>query len=340
MIKINESLKFDTIKLVTKKNYLLSIDETLCKYDIDPSTGDIKSVEFNSQKNRKSIPFELYIYANHESGKMTIEFSSKLLLNDYPKLISQETLSQCLHNIKRIGVASLDVDSIIEDCCFTKLHIARDIDFELTPEILDRLNLCTGNYRRYKWNRYNDAILFYKDVKSADCKEAITVYNKGKEILLPKNSAFLKMVNDAKGIKEYFDGKTRFEVQLNNKRKIQKELGINDTSVKTVMGVNRNILLAQFDKIFTESAKSINANPDTLSINTLLEYGMLNTIRYYKGDLKKIEQEIKDMRIYGSGSRAAMGRQMKKIKEMAQAWSNQEMDVDDTIEQIKQLLRG
>ena len=340
MIMINEPLKFDTIKLVTSSEYLISVNKHLFKNDVDLSTGEVKSVVFNSKSTGNIVPFELYIHANYQSGKMTIEFSSKLLLDGYPQLISGDNLSECLRNVDRMEVCTLNVDGVIGDCCITKLHITKDVDLELTSEILNRLNLCTGDYRRYKWNKYDDGILFYKNVKSADCKESMTIYNKEKEILLSKNRAFLNAVSNAEDIKKYFCGKTRFELQLNNKRKIMKVLDISDTSVKTVMNISENVLLAQFDKIFTEEtgiSKSSSNIP--LAINSNAEYGMLNTIRYYDGDLKKIEQEIKDLGIYANGSRAAMGRQMKRFKEMAHAWSNREMNVDTTIEQIRNLLK-
>ena len=85
---------------------------------------------------------------------MTIEFSSKLLLEDYPLLISEDTFPQALRNIERLGICKLNVEAIIEDCSFNKLHATKDVDMELTESILNTLNLCTGDYRRYNWKRY------------------------------------------------------------------------------------------------------------------------------------------------------------------------------------------
>ncbi|MEG0032736.1 MAG: hypothetical protein RR689_00360, partial [Mucinivorans sp.] len=80
---------------------------------------------------------------------MTIEFSSKILLKDYPLLISAETFRQCLENIEILGICTLDIDSIINNGYFSKLHITKDINLRLTTEILDGLNQCTKEYRRY-----------------------------------------------------------------------------------------------------------------------------------------------------------------------------------------------
>ena len=108
---------------------------------------------------------------------MTIEFSSKILFKDYPLLISAQTFRQCLLNIENLNICKLDIDKIIENCYFNKLHITKDVDLKLTSEILDRLNQYNGEYRRYKWHRYTDGILFTKDVKAVDCRESITIYN-------------------------------------------------------------------------------------------------------------------------------------------------------------------
>ena len=336
MNETKEYLKFDTVKFVTSSQYFKMINREFFKHDVDPTTGEFKSVEFNSRRHQDIIPFELYILVNYQSGKMYIEFSSKLLLEDYPKLISIETFKQCLQNIEKLGICTLNINGIMENSYFNKLHITKDVELKLDSKILGRLNLCTGDYRRYKWDRYLDnAILFTKNVKSNDCKEAMSIYDKELEIQLSRNKTFLELTGNAEGIKEYFKNKTRFEVRFDNKRKIQKEFGIKDTSVRIILSMDRNIILNQYDKIFTNSTKKTDTK---LKINGILEYGILNILRFYNGDMQKIEQEIKDLGFYGSSSRGAMGRQIRKIKEMKWTLINQEEIPDDTITKIRNLL--
>jgi hypothetical protein len=336
MENIDKNLRFDTVRFVTKSEYVSAINDNLFKHDVDISTGEIISVEFNSSRYTDRIPFELYIRSNYKSNKMTVEFSSKILLADYPLLISAKTFRQCLHNIEILGICKLDIDGIIKDCYFNKLHITKDIDLKLTTDILDRLNQCTGEYRRYKWNRYMDAITFTKDVKAIDCKETLTVYNKEIEITLPKNKAFLDKTGNITAILDYFQNKTRFEVKLENKRKIQKELNIADTDFNSVMNVQKNILLAQFDKIFTTNV----ATTDSMQINNIVDYGLWCIIRYHNFDLKSIEQEIKDIKLYEDKTKGAMGKQMKKIRMMMKTCLNQCYGADSVIEWIRDKLRG
>lgn len=329
---IYKQLKFDTVKLVTNSSYLSNINDELFEHKVDPSTGEVISVEFKSGKYTNIVPYTLYIRANYQSHRMTIEFSSKILLRDYPLLICAQTFRQCLLNIVSLGLCELDIDGIIKDCYFSKLHITKDIDLKLTPEILNRLNQCTGDYRRYKWQRYNDGIQFIKDVKAEDCKAVMTLYDKEAEIALPKNKQFLNKTGSAESILNYFQGKTRLEIQLDNKRRIMKDLGIANTDYHSVMTSQTNVSLIQFDKIFGSDAPE----SGTTQINNIVDYGLWCIIRYHDFDLKSIEQEIKDIKLYEDKTKGAMGKQMKKMKAMIDTYHSQ--DKSCVIEQIRSKL--
>lgn len=336
MSHTNEPLKFDTVRFITKSNYISYINDELFKHDIDIITGELKSLEYNHHGHTDITPFELYIRANFRSNRMTIEFSSKILLAEYPLLITNQTFRQCLLNIESLGICKLDIDRIIKDCYFNKLHVTKDIELELTAEILNSLNQCTGDYRRYKWYRYTDAILFTKDVKAVDCRESIIIYNKETEIALSKNKLFLNKTGNTEQILLHFKGKTRFEVNLENKRRIMKDLGIADTSFHSVMNTHKNILLSLFDKIFaTDTLSQSNA----IQIDNIVDYGIWCIIRYHNFELKSIEQEIKDIALYSNKTKGAMGKQMKKIKTMIQASLNQNHNTDFILSQIREKLK-
>ena len=329
-------IKFDTVRFVTKSRYFSIINDDLFKHDIDITTGELISVEFHSKRHTDMTPFELNIRVNYRANKMTVEFSSKILLADYPLLISIQTFKQCLSNIETLRICKLDIESIIKDCYFNKLHITKDIDLKLTTDILNRLNQCTGDYRRYKWNRYTDCISFTKDVKASDCRETLTIYNKEVEMALYRNKVFLSKTGNRMAILDYFQNKTRFEVKLENKRKIEKELNIVDTDFYSVMNTQKNILLAQFDKIFSSDTQTT----DSIQINNIVDYGLWCVIRYHKFDLKSIEQEIKDMKLYEDKTKGALGKQMKKIRTMMQAHFNQSYNADSVIKGIRDKLKA
>lgn len=336
-------ITFDTVRFSTSSKNIKLLDkgEELFVTKINTKTAEVESLEFNSNSNSTAwahIPFSLYIRANQLSNRMTIEFSSKLLLEDYPQLISKDTFRQCLRNMERIGLCKFDIDAICKDCEFNKLHITKDIDMRLNDTTLNTLNHYTNNYRRYKWKRYeNDSISFKKDVRPKDCREEIIIYNKEKEIVASKNKQFLAMLSNSTQITEYFRGKVRFEVKLENKRKIMRDLDIVDTSFQSVMSANPNAVLTQFNKVFTCSNNNMYSD-HTRSIYNFKDYAILNILRYYNGDMRKIEQEIKDLGIYKPKSRNARNRQMKEIERIKNSVNNLSTHADTIIENIRNQL--
>ena len=67
---------------------------------------------------------------------------------------------------------------------------------------------------------------------------------------------------------------------------------------------------------------------------------MLNTLYHHNFELQKVEQEIKDLGLYGSTSRCALGRQMNKMKSMLRAWNEQSTNANSTIEEIREKLEN
>lgn len=101
------------------------------------------------------------------------------------------------------------------------------------------------------------------------------------------------------------------------------------------MNCPNNIVLAQFDKIFGSGSPTVGE----MKINNIVDYGLWCVIRYHQFDLQNIEQEIKDMRLYEDKTKGAMGKQMKKIKAMMQAYLNQNYSADTVIDGIREQLK-
>lgn len=329
-MKKNTILQFDTVKFVSDSNNLLSYNDKLFRNDIDLETEKVKSIIYSSYRNGH-MPFELYIYANNLNQKLTIEFSSKILLGNYPQLICHDNFVECLQNINKLGICKLDEEAIMKDCQFTKLHITKDIDMKLTDDKLNALNHLVGNYRRFKWTRYNTGITFTSDVQSIYGREEIVLYDKETEISLNKNAAFLSMTGKRNEIKKHFVGKARVEMRLEGKKKIKNELKILDTSWNSLKLVKNNPLLRQFNKVFT--SETVVEYPAMNKINDFLMY---NYVKSYNGDLKKIEQSIKDNIPYKS--RGTLGKQMKKMAEIAKILKQNEPKDDNVLSEIRRLL--
>ena len=161
------TITFDRVKIKSNYKYLLS---TKVKFN---ETFHSRSREltglFYSSKDDINIPYNLYIAISYPKQTLTLEFSSKILKENYPHLISKDTIKECLTNLNKLNICEIDIDKILLNGVVTSVDVTYDIDFVLKDEVLSALNSQVNNYRRFKWTHYDkEGITFTKDVKSKD----------------------------------------------------------------------------------------------------------------------------------------------------------------------------
>ena len=105
-------IKLDRLKLVTNLKNIVSINEE--KFITTYSNNKLLNYTYKSSTDN-NLPYELYIKGDDERKELIIEFSSKILKNDYPKLINRDTIYQCFNNINSTGIIKLDTEEIIKD---------------------------------------------------------------------------------------------------------------------------------------------------------------------------------------------------------------------------------
>lgn len=293
-------IKCDTIKIKSNYKYLLNKKVNFnILYDSKKNTPN---GEYYTSNGNPDIPFNLYIATNYAKQTLTLEFSSKILFDDYPKLITQETLPQCLSNLNDMGICLIDVDGVLNTGCITKADITTDISFELTDEVLTALNNNVCNYRRFKWQHYDrKGITFTKDVVDKG-KEEIKFYNKRKELSATvQNRLFLDLLEDRKQIEDYFSDKTRIEIAIASQPQIRNYLQIDNTYIPTFFSSSAYPILTQFDTIFDCSKTDVNISMDNYDT-----WAMSKILELYGGNLQMIEQGVRRLYKFRSGVSARM----------------------------------
>lgn len=321
-------ITFDRIKI--KSNYKYLLDTKVKFNEMFHSRSGEKTGLFYSSKDDINIPYNLYIAVSYVKQTLTLEFSSKILKENYPDLISRDTIKKCLTNINQLNICNIDVDSILSNGVVTSVDITYDADLILNDNLLDALNSQVNNYRRFKWTHYNnEGITFTKDVKSKDCTETITLYNKEKEICTSHNKNFLNSLSQPQQIMDYFKGKTRFEITLDTPKKIMNYLNLTDTKIFSVLNSDTNPILILFDKIFNNSVTNIsNATFDNYE-----EWSMKIILDSYNGDLKRLEQDVR----YKFSSRSGATKRMKKFEAVHHAMTSASTN-ENLIEKVRNLL--
>ncbi len=280
-------ITLDRIKIKANNKYLLDTQIKFNK-DYDHRSGILKGEHYSSKADG-NVPYNLFIATSECKQTLTLEFSSKILKENYPKLISRETIEECLNRINQLGICQIDTQGILRTGCITSMDVTTDVDLDLTPIVLDTLNERVGNYRRYKWEHYEkEGIAFSRDVKSKDCKESLILYNKDKELQRSDNLPFLNSLPNKNQVLDYFNNKTRFELSLDTPRKIRQYTDVKDTYIWDVLNTTANPLLKVFDSIFGNIVAYTKTKPqdyDTLTMDILLAQ--------YNNDLKQIEQALR-----------------------------------------------
>lgn len=321
-------ITFDRIKIKCNHKYF---HNTKAKFnEMFNSRSGEKTGIFYSSKEDKNVPYNLYIAISYPKQTLTIEFSSKVLKENYIKLISKETIKECLTNISKLNICDIDIDNILLNGVVTSLDVTYDTDLILNDNILDALNSQVSNYRRFRWTHYEkEGIVFNRDVKSKDCTETIILYNKEKEIEASHNKDFLNSLSRPQSIIDYFRKKTRFEITLDTPQKIMDYLNVADTKITSVLNSDANPILTQFNKVFGNSTADM---PNT-TFDDYENWAMKIILERYNGNLKLLEQDVRNK----FNSRSGASKRMKKFEAVYHAMSVAST-YESPIEKIRKLL--
>ena len=167
-------------------------------------------------------PYNLYIEKNRERNELIIEFTGKILQNDYPSLINQETMRQCLYNINMLDICHLDVDHIMSDATVVKCDITQDVQYDNLQYLTTGISSSIKNHKKYTCRKDGNNITITNNVSTPNRKIRLTIYDKDNEMALLKNKSFYSSINNLNSIREYFSKKIRFELNLNSIYQIKK----------------------------------------------------------------------------------------------------------------------
>ena len=321
-------LTFDRLKIKANYKYLLE-RQIQFNQTYNSKNGELTGLYYSS-KNDKSVPFNLYIAISKPQQTLTLEFSSKILGEDYPKLISKHTIRQCLENINKLGICLIDVEGILQTGCVTSADVTKDVHATLSDETLHALSLWVKNYRRYKWDYYDsEGIDFIRNVKSSKCKECIRIYRKEKEIIKPKNKDFLSILPNKWEVVKQFNGVTRFEVKLETIGKVRSYLNLKDTYINDVLNAEANPILTMYDRVFGHTSDVPEIQADTFD-----DFAMQLILNAYHCDMKTIEMALKPC----YDSRTGLSKRLKKINRTLEKMQHNTNQSNSHVNSVRSLL--
>lgn len=222
-------LKFDKIKIVSSIDNIKSLDE----YVFENRVKDGCIIE---QRYTMMSPYYLYIEADYIERELVLEFTGKILKDDYPNLIHKDNIHICLSNINDLGLCSLNIDAILADGEIVKADVCQDVECADCKTLTENLRAGVGNFKKYLVRNIGDNFVIEKNVQTKGYKRRLTIYDKEKELQKAGNRCFISSLENPELLLDYFNGKIRFEFNLNSKEQIRRSLNIADTSIQSVFG--------------------------------------------------------------------------------------------------------
>ena len=276
---------YESLITLDKIKIIASIDSISIR-DYSYFKTEIKNDEIKSYSYIQQTPFLLYVEQDIAEQETVIEFTGKILMEEYPRLICRDTINQCFNCINQMAFCNIDFNKVWNDGQVCKIDVSKDVAVEDCHELSEYMRTHLSNNRKYQSRIISSNLIIEKNVTTKGLKRRLTIYDKWKELQRSENREFLSHLNNANNVIEYFKGKIRFELNLNSMEAIRKSLNIKDTSLA-------NVLNSVANPIWDFVNAAISEDGITSVCNSLKERKNLAFLRDCDMDIIKVEAELR-----------------------------------------------
>ena len=239
------------------------------------------------QRYTMKSPYSLYVEEDYKENELVLEFSGKILKDDYPNIINKDNIHTCLSNINDLGFCRLNIDAILHDGDVVKADVCADIEYPDCEALTQALHIGVCNFKKYLVRNVGTNLIIEKNVQTKGRKIRLTIYDKSKEIQRAENRNFLFSLDNYQVLINYFCGKVRFELNLKSKEQLRNKLRILSTNILSVLHATANPIWEMLDEAIenTESNKVC---------RNLTEFKNQLLLEYCGNDLAKVEALLRN----------------------------------------------
>ena len=273
-------IKLDKIKIV-------STIENIKRLNEDIFENKVKDGCIVEQRYTMMSPYYLYVEADYREQELILEFTGKILKDDYPDLIHRNNIKTCLNNINDLGLCELNIDGILADGIVVKTDVCQDVDCSDCRTLTQSLRASVNNFKKYLVRNINDNFVIEKNVQTKGYKRRLTIYDKERELQKASNRRFISSLNHPETLLNNFRGKMRFELNLNSKEQIRQSLNIADTSIASVLNTSATPIWDFLDGAISDNEVCENCTNLTELKNQLL-------LEHCGNDLVKVEALLRN----------------------------------------------
>ena len=181
----------------------------------------------------------------------------------------------------------MDIDSIIEDGSVVKVDVCQDIDFSDCKSLCKSIRSSISNYRAYTAKMVGTNLTIDKNVTTKGLKRRLIIYDKARELTKAENRKFIESLTDSESLLNYFNGKIRFEMNLNSKEQIRQCLKVTDTSIDAVLNT-------EADPIWDFLSEALDDGEISSRSRSLTEFKNILLLQYCNNDLAKVEAVVRE----------------------------------------------
>lgn len=269
--------------LRTRAAYVSEIDGEA--FDVISKGGEVLYLRYKQKR-----PYELLIKVDQQNDEMILEFTGKILLDNYTALINSGTFLACLKQINRMGICRLNEVAIYVDSEVLKCDVTRDVRLPDMKGLVGTVRQSLSNYSKWSADGYRGGVVLEKVVSTECYKKRLTFYDKGKELAKKRNKEFLSRVLNPDRMVRYFSNKVRFELNITTKEGIRKMLDVPDTSLRTVLNSTANPILSVFDEAVISDAPTA-----PTAVRTVRDAERLAFLEACDCDMAKLEAKIRGL---------------------------------------------
>lgn len=273
-------LQFDRLKLATSSQYITNLNPTQF-LETPMKQGDYY------YKYHQDSPFSLTIINNPRKSELVIDFTGKVLKDDYPRLINRNTIRQCFDNICAMNICTLDIDATLENSEVCLCDVTQDfVCNHSMADIKRHIKASIKNYDKWLIKKcQNNGLVISNSVTTQRRSKRFIIYDKAKEMKRAENRGFLACVDNPSALLHQFDGMIRLELNLRSMEQVRNYLHIPNNQLQAVLNSTAAPILAIYDEAVSE----------TIPVNTSIynkaeKLALLEQCDY---DLQAVEMKIR-----------------------------------------------
>jgi len=229
-----------------------------------------------------------YLKFDNINKSFKMDFSAKILLDDYFQGISINTIEQAIGMINQLGIVELDEKKVIESGVFHHVDSTNNVDmatYDLQNQwndISSSLTLAKSNNRftAHSYNRLKNKGIEFRGNHTTE-KNRLIFYDKPTELSLSRNRHFLHSCKNGLALLKSANNILRVECNNTSHKSIRDRFKTKSTNVQQVLQSTAAPNIYMLDKI---------TNPQETNQMILLLNDYIPNVHKYK-DIKEKEGE-------------------------------------------------